>query len=209
MYSVFLKHPFTMVVSGPTGCGKTFWIKKLIEKRETVIHPKPVKTTYFYGEYQDIFDEMKDVVFEQDLCEIDKLGSGNPELIIIDDLMLESAKSESVCNWFTKGSHHRNISIVLINQNFFCKGKENRNITLNAQYLVLFKNPRDKTIASNIARQMYPTRIKKFQSIFEIATSRPFTYLFVDLKPDTPDEIRLMTNVLGENERWITVYKIV
>ena len=65
MYSVFLKHPFTMIVSGPTGCGKTFWIKKLIEKRESVIHPKPVKITYFYGEYQDILGEMKDVVLSK------------------------------------------------------------------------------------------------------------------------------------------------
>ena len=73
---------------------------------------------------------------------------------------------------------------------------------------MLFKNARDKTIARNIARQMYPNRIKQFQSIYEKATAKPFSFLFIDLKPDTPDEVRLMTNILGENESWITVYKI-
>ena len=140
MYSVFLKHPFTMVVSGPTGCGKTMWVKKLLEKRDSVCSPKPAKITYFYGEYQEMFDEMNNVNFKQDLTELDKVGSNEPEWVIIDDLMLESSCNEIVSNLFTRGSHHRNISVILLNQNFFCKGKENRNITLNAQYLVLFKN---------------------------------------------------------------------
>lgn len=198
-----------MLISGPTGCGKTMWVKNLIEQREIVCKPQPAKITYFYGEYQNVFDEMDFVEFKQDLSDIDKVGSSEPEWVIIDDLMLESLNNELVSNLFTKGSHHRNISVILLNQNFFCKGKENRNISLNAQYLVLFKNPRDKTIATSIARQMYPTRIKKFQQIFENATDRAYSYLFVDLKPETPDEIRLMGNVLGENEKWITVYKIV
>ena len=79
------------------------------------------------------------------------------------------------------------------------RGKESRNITLNSHYIVLFKNPRDKSLASNIARQMYPNKIKAFQATFEDATSSPYSYLFIDLKPDTPEEIRISTNVLGES----------
>ena len=82
-----------------------------------------------------------------------------------------------------------------------------RNITLNSSYLVLMKNPRDKNIASYIARQIYPNRAKKFRQMYEDVTKNPFTYLFIDLKADTPEEIRLLSNVLGEKD-YISVYRI-
>ena len=123
--------------------------------------------------------------------------------------MLESSNSAVISNLFSRASHHRNLSVILLTQNFFCKGKETRNITLNAQYVILFKNPRDKSLATSIARQMYPSHIRKFQAVFEEATAKPFSYLFIDLKPDTPDEIRLLSNVLGEDGNRITAYKII
>lgn len=208
-YSVCLKHPFTMVVSGPTGSGKTMWVKRLIEQRDTVSFPPPLKISYFYGEYQSAFDEIQNVEFVNGLDGIENYGSGEPSWIIIDDLMLESSNSSLISNLFTRASHHRNLSVILLTQNFFCKGKESRNISLNAQYVVLFKNPRDKSLATNIARQMYPNQIKKFQNAFDLATAEPFSYLFIDLKPNTPDEIRLMSHVLGENGAKITVFKII
>ena len=123
--------------------------------------------------------------------------------------MTESANNDIISNLFTRGSHHRNLSIILLVQNFFAKGSQIRTITLNAHYVVLFKNPRDKTIAVNIARQMSTsTSIKAFQSAYEDATKKPYSYFFIDLKPDTPEEIRLLSNVLGE-EKYITVYKII
>jgi len=39
--------------------------------------------------------------------------------VIIDDLMQET--NETVANMFTKGSHHRNISVVFLAQNLFPK----------------------------------------------------------------------------------------
>lgn len=199
-YNVYLKHPFTMIVSGPTGCGKTFWIRKLVNQVNQYCKPVPTKITYFYGEYQSIFETFNNVEFIRGLPDdiLDRFDGTSPEWIIIDDLMIESASSKAISEMFTKGSHHRNLSIILIVQNFFMRGNESRNITLNAQYLVLFKNPRDQSLATNIARQMFPLKLKKFQTIYQDATRDPFSYLFIDLKPDTPQEIRLMKNILGE-----------
>ena len=48
---------------------------------------------------------------------------------------------ETVANLFTKGSHHRNVSVVFLAQNLFPKNKFARTMRLNAHYIVLFKNP--------------------------------------------------------------------
>ena len=60
---------------------------------------------------------------------------------------------------FTKGSHHRNISLVLITQNLFHQGPSLRDISLNSKYIVVFKNPRDKTQIVHLARQVYAENI--------------------------------------------------
>ena len=44
---------------------------------------------------------------------------------------------------FMEESHHLNLNIMFIAQNIFYKGKEMRNVSLNCQYLILFKNRRD------------------------------------------------------------------
>ena len=196
-----------MVISGPTGCGKTTLVQNLLNSRSQVIYPPPNITSYFFGEHQRSFLSMKDVRFYEGLDDLNSIKFGEPHLIIIDDLMSEASKSEQISNLFTKGSHHRNVSVILLIQNFFSRGEQLRNITLNAHYVVLFKNPRDKTIARSIACQMYPTKVQGFQRAYELATENPFSYFFIDLKPKTPESLRLLSNVLGE-ERFISVYKI-
>ena len=55
--------------------------------------------------------------------------------------MIEAGNDNRIVNLFTKGSHHRNLSVTYIVQNLFHQGKVKRNISLNSHYLVLFKNP--------------------------------------------------------------------
>ena len=55
-------------------------------------------------------------------------------------------------------------------QNLFHKNKESRTISLNSQYMVVFKNPRDASQMSHLARQMYPGRVKFVQEAFKDAT---------------------------------------
>lgn len=64
---------------------------------------------------------------------------------------------------------------------------------LNAHYIVLFKNPRDKTVVVSLAKQMYPGNVKFMREAYENATKQPFGYLFIDLKPGTEEQLRLRT----------------
>ena len=62
----------------------------------------------------------------------------------------------NVSELFTKGSHHRNISLVLITQNLFHQGPSSSDISLKSKYMVVFKNSRDKTQILHLALQVYP-----------------------------------------------------
>ena len=116
--------------------------------------------------------------------------------------MIDAGKDQRIVNLFTRGSHHRYLSVIYIVQNLFHKGKGSRSISLNSHYLVLFKNPRDKVQVLTIAKQMYPGRTDFFLKQYEGAVRRTFGYLLIDLKTTTQDDCRLRTNVLPGEERF-------
>jgi len=102
-------------------------------------------------------------------------------MIVVDVHM--SDISQVVADIFTKIFHHRNISVLHLTQNLFDRNKHARTISVNAYYLVLFKNPRDAGQFSILARHMYPSSWKFAEEGYRDATERPFGYLFVDSKP--------------------------
>jgi len=121
-----------------------------------MIDPPPRRIVYCYGEYQQLFDKYPHVDFRRGLPDLEDFDGEEPVLLILDDLMNET--DESIANLFTKGSHHRNVSVVFLVQNMFHKNKYIRTISLNSYYMVLFKNPRDASQFASLARQMYPNR---------------------------------------------------
>ena len=46
--TVTFKHPFTMIVAGPTRSGKTTWVAKLIQNRLRQIKPTPSRVLWCY-----------------------------------------------------------------------------------------------------------------------------------------------------------------
>jgi len=59
------KHPFTAIVSGPTGCGKSSFVLNVIANVDTLIQPTPNKIIYYFAEYQPLFDIYSHVDFRQ------------------------------------------------------------------------------------------------------------------------------------------------
>ena len=126
-------------------------------------------------------------------------------LLIIDDLMNEV--NESVAKIFTKRSHHRNISVILLVQNLFHKNKHVRTISLNSHYLVRYKNPRDASQIANLFRQMYPSNWRFAVEAYKDATRKPYRYLLVDLRPEQDEDLRLRTNVFSGETHYVYVPK--
>ena len=200
-----LLHPFTALVAGPTGSGKTRFVFRLIENARTMIDPPPRRIVYCYGEYQRLFDDYSGVMFHRGLPELEYFDGSEPVLLVIDDLMNET--DESVANLFTKGSHHRNVSVVFLVQNLFHKNKHVRTISLNTHYIVLFKNPRDASQFTNLARQMYPNRSAFAVEAYKDATREPYSYLLVDLRPEQDEDLRLRTNIFPGESQYVYVPK--
>jgi len=114
-------------------------------------------------------------------------------LVIYDDLMDEA--DERLTRIFTHGSHHRNVSVIFVVQNFFNKNRQMRTISLNAQYIVLFKNLRDSSQFVHLAKQLYPHNSRFAHEAYVTATKRPYGYILSDLQSDQDDDLRLRTNI--------------
>lgn len=59
-----------------------------------------------------------------------------------------------------------------------------------------------------LGKQMYPRRIQFFQEAYNDATKDKWGYLFVDLKPDTPEDFRLRTNIFPGETQFAYVSKL-
>ena len=56
------RHPFTMIVAGPTSCGKTTWLTAFLQQAQTAIVPPPRKIFWFYKSWQPLYSELKRTV---------------------------------------------------------------------------------------------------------------------------------------------------
>lgn len=196
------QHPFSAFCSGPSGVGKTFFLKGFLENRRQMINPPPDKVIWFHGITQQIHEEISDVTFVQGFPINYKDYLGNNSLIILDDLMAECADDKRLTFLFSKGCHHLNVSLIFVTQNIFHKGKEMRTCSLNANYLIVFKNRRDPSQIMHLGRQLYPRRTKFFQEAYDDATNQPFAYLLIDLRNQTCENMRLRANILPNQQQF-------
>jgi hypothetical protein len=174
-----------------------------------MIEPFPEHIVWCYSEWQQQYDEMSSqgIEFIEGLPDdlYTSMDSSRRHLVVIDDLMNEVGDSKMLTKIFTKGCHHRNVTVIFILHNLFPKGKECRNISLNTQYIVLFKNTRDKAQVECLAKQMFPGRVKFLREAYIDATSHGRGYLLLDLTPDTDDGLRVRTRIFpGEDT---TIYQ--
>ena len=114
------QHPFTCIVAGPTGCGKTTFVARLLRNASEMIDPPPERVTWYYGEWQAAYKnlDIPNMRMEEGLpTSFD--NDGKRGLVVLDDLMAET--DSRVTNLFTKKSHHSDTSVIYLVQNLFSK----------------------------------------------------------------------------------------
>ena len=93
MFDVRLKENFKLFVSGPSRCGKTFFIADLLQNITKFAKQPPTLIIYVYKVWQNKFDEMKSLVhiFLEDQADVvDKIkeyATGAPTLVVFDDMI--------------------------------------------------------------------------------------------------------------------------
>ena len=183
---------------------------------------QPKNIFYCYGVYQKKFEALTHIKFIHGLpetfddffgcCGADSSVATAEEpqqqqqqqqqqthnLLIIDDLQDEVSNSRAVEQLFTRESHHRNLSIIYINQNLFYQGKHSRTIALNTHYTVLFRNPR---AASQLRTLRSQTGLKHLEEIYnDVMKNDQFGYLLIDLSPFSTSRHKLRTHIFPSED---------
>jgi len=87
----------------------------------------------------------------------------------------------------------------------FDKNKHNRTTSLNARYLIVFKNISDGTQFATLSRQLYPHSSKFAIEAHADAMSVPYGYLLVDLNPNQEARFRLRMSILPGETQYVYV----
>ena len=81
------QHPFTCIVAGPTGCGKTTFVARLLRNASAMIDPPPERVTWYYSEWQKAYENLADIPnmrLEEGLPT--SFDNGKRGLVVLDDL---------------------------------------------------------------------------------------------------------------------------
>jgi hypothetical protein len=162
-----------------------------------------------YKRWQPLYDDIKAAVSDVEFIrgipdDLDDDAFFDPKidnLIVLDDLMAVANKDPRIADLFTEGSHHRNLSVMSLQQSVFPSGNKSCTMRRNCHYIVLFKNPADKRQIMTLAQHMYPNKASAFMDAYEKATRAPHGYLLVDLKQSTNEEDRLVTDIFNDESK--------
>ena len=173
IYDHRLVWPYSLLLCGPTGCGKANRIAELSKNHEELCTHTPKKLIWIYGvEQPHLFKTIKEIWvpcqcefiegFPEDLMSRLERSKDRGILCFFDDVMNEVSSNATISKLFTRGRSHLGCSLVLMLQNIFPKGSQSRTFSINAQYQILFRNPRDSLQISVSARQLCRLNSKSF-----------------------------------------------
>ncbi len=172
-----------------------------------MINVKIYNIVFLYSCWQPLYDELSslfDIKFiegiPKSLTDENVLPPNKKSILICDDLMEVAYSNDELTRAFTKYVHHKSFSIILITQNLFFQGKTSRAITLNTQYIILYKSPRDAMQIMVLGRQIFPGNTKYFMECYQDATNQPFGFLLIDFKAKMPERFRLRSGLFSDHQ---------
>ena len=101
------RHPFNMIISGPSQSGKTYFVMQMLKDKQIV--PYPDEVYLFYAVYQTLFDDLKrqGVItdsfkgIEGALSLLEESDKQKSKIFIFDDLQTEVVNSREISSlWY-------------------------------------------------------------------------------------------------------------
>ena len=209
MYDIRLKENFKLFLSGPSRCGKTFFVADLLQNLPTISKDPASFVIYVYKSWQWKFDEMKHLVHvfieddEKVVENIKTYATGKSVLVVFDD-MINSKSLSTLAPLFTVHGRHMNMSLVFLTQRMFVNDEYFRQISGNCDYFCVFKNPRKVNEIRELAKQLTPGSLELL-NIYAMATKEPYSYLFINLTQECPESLKY-TSHLFDYDHYIKIY---
>ena len=204
-FDLTLKHPSRMIIFGPSSSGKTTLIQRMLTEADALFGFYFDNIKYISGQAFPSIDSVNDVPIEKysDLNDdmIDSIDSTRNNIIVFDD-NIYIMNDRLISDMFTKLSHHKNFSIVLLLQNLYPKTKFSRDISINSNYIILMSNPREVTQVQRLSHQIDGSNFI-LESYLDNTRNKPYSYLVLDFVQDTPDILRVRSELFGND---ITIY---
>lgn len=196
--------PFTAIISGASGTGKTEWIKKLLKYKGQLIDPEPTHVLYCYGEINPEIMKLKHdgiELFNGIPTKEDIFKRPANMLLILDDLITDIDPSFLEV-LYTRGSHHWNVSVITVTQNLFDKNIKVARI--NSHYIILMKNPQGLLQVKTLGSHLFPGKSKYFLESYNNAVeNQHYGYIIINMKPNLEQNYKLTTKIFPGEQRII------
>ena len=170
---------FRCIISGPSECGKTFLLKKLI--LASIYFDKlyiigPTGDQYYGIERINPKADVEFIKDIKDLASPDKLPKDLKKLMIFDDV---KAKEPVINEYFCRGRHN-NCNMIYLNQNLFSLDRQS--VRENCNLFILFEQ-RGKVLIS-IYQDFFNNvelRYNDFANICNKVWKEPYNYIVIDI----------------------------
>jgi KaiC/GvpD/RAD55 family RecA-like ATPase len=202
LHELLPKHPFRMLITGSSGCGKSNFLINLLMKQvpydRIYVYSKHLhQSKYKYlNEYLISLEDMLEkacnkripiiMAWADDINELvncDDLDKTYRNLIIIDDHVLNTKAIDNRIGKLYTTCRHKNTSIITINQMYF---RTPRAVRLNLSYLVLFNNNNRKELSLLSSEQGGNLEKNEFRNMYNSILRKKYNFFLID--NETNDE---------------------
>ena len=195
--------PFSMILAGCSGAGKTKFVTDFFNNQENLMTTKFDKIIWCSRFHQnELKNELKNLKVEyikNEIPTIDtllkkkKTEKINNLCLVVDDLQHLMTKSDDCGQLFTS-ARHAHVTIFYLCQNLFKQGGSAMDIKINTTYIVIFKNLHN-CIQVKLLFQRCSEDWKKIWEIYLDATKKPHGYLLLDFRQNRHELLAYRTQL--------------
>lgn len=200
MVNFTISLPARIIISGQSGTGKSTLVSNLLLNRQRLMKTEFDRIIYC-AKYKSSMPSALDTIaeFNEGLPskELVRNDENHEIFIVLDDMISEVFSSEIINDLFLTGRNRR-LSCCIITQTLFPKSSLARNIMLQATHLIVFRNIRDASSFSFLARQVMPNNSKFFTQIYLNTVQKPYQYIVLDFSLTCPELFRYRSNLFSD-----------
>ena len=197
--------PMRAIFAGSSQSGKTYMIGQMLENQDDIFASRFEFVKYYYPTFLDEapvdYHNKTDVPISYTSgfpTKSEILSFPDNTLMIIDDQADMAVKSDLISQVFKVISGKKNLSIILVTQNYFFQGKHSREIRNSCNYVGLFRNCCDDRLNSRVATA-FGLKAAYDAAEREVFSCQVYPFIFIDqTQRGQLSNYRLYTKIIGK-----------